>query len=103
MRWPSEAQVIAAAKGWARAAVAGGKASRVGLLGSYARGRAGPGSDLDLLVVTAGDPGPATRRALAFDATDLPVAADVIVVSKEEWQAHEAAGSGWSKEVRWLT
>ncbi|MEM0963163.1 MAG: nucleotidyltransferase domain-containing protein [Bacteroidota bacterium] len=67
---------------------------RVVVFGSYARGEAGPGSDLDLLVVlprvhdrravTVG-----VRRALA----DLPVAKDVVVVSAEE--AERRRDSPW--------
>ena len=64
------------------------------VFGSYARGEAEPGSDLDLLVVfpTVGDRRKVTvalRRALA----DLAVPKDVIVTSTEE--AARRAESPW--------
>ena len=58
---------------------------RVLVFGSYARGTAGPDSDLDLLLVMSevGDP-----RAVAIEArrvlADLPVPKDVIVTTPEE-------------------
>jgi predicted nucleotidyltransferase len=38
---------------------------RVGLFGSYGRGDAGVGSDLDLLLIVAGSSGPQHQRLLA--------------------------------------
>lgn len=64
---------------------------RVILFGSYARGDAGPDSDVDLLVVMDV---PGSKREKAVDIGvalhDIPVAKDVIVVRPEEfaWRRH---------------
>lgn len=59
--------------------------ARVILFGSYARGEAGPSSDLDLLVI---EPEVSTPRAesarLRRELRDLEVALDVIVVSSKQ-------------------
>ena len=67
---------------------------RVVVFGSYARGDAAPGSDLDLLVVLPEvgrrrDAAVALRRALA----DLPVPKDVVVASAAE--AERRRDSPW--------
>ncbi|MDP3768521.1 MAG: nucleotidyltransferase domain-containing protein, partial [Dehalococcoidia bacterium] len=51
----------------------------------YARGDWGVGSDVDLLVIVSASAHPSERRALEWDATDLPVPADVLVYTEEEW------------------
>lgn len=60
---------------------------RVVLFGSYARGDAGPDSDLDLLVVTPFE-GPRSQTALAvlMALVDLPVPTDAVVLQPEEWE-----------------
>ena len=60
---------------------------RVILFGSWARGEAGPDSDLDLLVVLPFK-GPRQRIAitLLMALADLPVPKDVIVLRPEEWE-----------------
>lgn len=59
---------------------------RIVLFGSWARGEAGPDSDVDVLVVTPFE-GPRHVVALALleELADLPVPKDVIVLSPEEW------------------
>jgi len=63
--------------------------ARVILFGSYARGEAGPESDLDLLVIEPEVASPRAESArLRRELRDLDVALDVIVVSArqaEEW------------------
>ncbi len=60
---------------------------RIILFGSHARGTARPGSDVDLLVVKQVD---GSRRQLATEIDlslwGLPVPADVIVVTPEEYE-----------------
>jgi len=41
---------------------------------------------LDIVVITAGDPGPLFKRSLRFPAERLPVPAEVVVLSREEWE-----------------
>jgi uncharacterized protein len=63
--------------------------ARVIVFGSYARGDAGPNSDLDLLVIEPEVPTPRAESArLRRELRDLEVALDVIVVSArqaEQW------------------
>jgi len=62
------------------------------LFGSYARGTAGPDSDVDLLVVM---PTTGSKREKAIEIGvalhDIPIAKDVIVVTPEEFE--------WRKDV----
>lgn len=60
---------------------------RVGYFGSYARGDWGVGSDLDVVLVVDRADGPFEERAMAVDATALPVPADVLVYTTAEWDA----------------
>ena len=68
------------------------KPEKVILFGSYARGKAGPDSDVDLLIVM---PISGSRRKKAVEIGialhDIPVAKDVIVVSPDDFE--------WRKDV----
>jgi uncharacterized protein len=78
----------------------------IGYFGSYARGDWGPGSDLDLVVVSdAVDPDP-FRRAAAFDTAGIPVPVDVLVYTPEEFERLCAGATGLGaairNQARWL-
>jgi uncharacterized protein len=81
--WPSADRVLDAAESWAqRLADADPAVVAVGYFGSYARGDAGFGSDLDLLVVRRdGAPQP---DLLGADVAALPVPADVLHYTEAE-------------------
>jgi len=83
LRWPDGDQVLAAAARWADRLyrhVPGVVA--VGCFGSYARGDAGVGSDLDLLVITESQVEPVGE----YWAVDhLPVPTDRLVYSSDQW------------------
>jgi hypothetical protein len=85
LRWPDRAAVEAAVRAFARAATARPLVRRVGWFGSYARGDAGVGSDLDLVVVVEASDLPFERRGTAWDTTALPVPADLLVYTEAEW------------------
>lgn len=52
LRWPSSAEVLEQAHQWAQRQAAGHpELEAVGVFGSYGRGDAGVGSDLDLLLI----------------------------------------------------
>ena len=71
----------------------------VGYFGSYARGDWGVGSDLDLVVIVDDSPEPFERRAARWDATGLPVPADVLVYTRAEWERLSAR----PREVVWVS
>jgi predicted nucleotidyltransferase len=90
MVWPSAEKVYRAAREWAeRLAQADRNVLAVGYFGSYARGDWGVGSDLDLVVII--DVGVAPGRlgqsqlSLPWGVDSLPVPAELVVYSAEEW------------------
>ncbi len=88
--WPDRAKVESALRGWAEeAGRARPELRRVGYFGSYARGDWGVGSDLDVVLVVAPTPVPVARRAAAWDLTGLPVPADALVYTEEEWRRRD--------------
>lgn len=93
LRWPDRDEVDRAIRAWAAdLAAAHASVTRVGYFGSYARGDWGVGSDVDLLVVVGRSPDSFPRRAAAFDATRLPVPADLLVYTEEEWKSMRGRG-----------
>ena len=86
LRWPDRRTVELAVRKWARALrAADPNVSRIGYAGSYARGDWGVGSDIDLIIVLQSSDRPFIERGRAFDATALPVPADVLVYVDDEW------------------
>ncbi|MHB1413868.1 MAG: nucleotidyltransferase domain-containing protein, partial [Chloroflexota bacterium] len=85
----------------------------VGCFRWYARGDWGVGSDVDLVVILASSPFPFERRSAELDAsltiapsvaTALPVPADLLVCTYEEWQrlTQHTAGGRLGQEVVWV-
>ncbi len=107
LRWPDITTVRAAARSWAER-VRGERPELVqlGMFGSYARGDAGVGSDLDLLAVVRETEVPFERRAAAWDLNDLPVPSEILVYTVAEWQALRRRGDRFSHmlahEAVWL-
>lgn len=85
-KWPERDEVHQALIEWA-AAQAEQKLGllRVGYFGSYARGNWGVGSDLDLIVIVDQDEQPFIERGQDWDISALPVPADVLVYTEQEW------------------
>jgi len=79
---------------------------RIGYIGSYSRGDWGVASDLDLILIVERSEQPFWRRALAFDALGLPVPVDMVIYTREEWQAMAARGERFyrtvEQEARWV-
>jgi len=79
---------------------------KVGYFGSYARGDWGVGSDLDILVVVEKSHHPRERRAIRFDKEQLPVPADLLVYTLDEWESLSASATKFaeviSREAVWL-
>ncbi|RKY68354.1 MAG: nucleotidyltransferase domain-containing protein [Candidatus Latescibacterota bacterium] len=87
LRWPDAQAVDQAVRRWARKIAAKRpEILRIGYFGSYARGNWGVGSDLDLVMVVDRAEQPFERRASQLDLTELPVPAEVLVYTVEEWE-----------------
>jgi predicted nucleotidyltransferase len=103
--WPKPAEVVDAVSRWAEtAAVAVPGLVRIGYFGSYARGDAGVGSDVDLVIIARNLE--AKERAQRTDRSRLPVPADLVVFTTEEWEQFMATESRFAKtlarETRWV-
>lgn len=107
LRWPDAAAVRRAAREWAvRQRRERPELVRLGIFGSYARGDAGVGSDLDLIVVVRGSAEPFIRRAAGWDTTPLPVPTELLVYTEAEWQRLQERGGRFAAmlkvETEWL-
>jgi hypothetical protein len=88
LTWPSVEAVDLAVRRWAKKVIKERSGVvRIGYFGSYARGNWGVGSDLDLIIIMEHTKEPFLRRAAGWDVTKLPVPADLLVYSKEEWRS----------------
>ena len=100
LKWPDRAAVDRAARAWAIDAAG----QHPGLLcaayfGSYARGDWGVGSDLDLVLIVAEASAPFERRALRWDLSALPVPAELLVYTEQEWQRMQAQGGRFARTL----
>ena len=107
LRWPKPELIFAAVKQWAEAQQALRPAlTKVGVFGSYGRGDAGVGSDLDLLLVDGPAIGAQQQRLLTWPLERLPLSCDPLVLSPTELQKLLASGSRMAielqRDLRWL-
>jgi uncharacterized protein len=85
--WPKRADVDRALRSWVETAADRHSALiRLGCFGSFARGDWGVGSDLDLVAIVAASDEPFERRALEWDLAPLPVPAELLIYTQEEWE-----------------
>jgi predicted nucleotidyltransferase len=104
--WPDRQRVEQALRRWAEWVVQSrGGVRRIGYFGSYARGDWSMGSDLDVIVIVDAADQPFERRPVSWDLTGLPVPADVLVYTEDEWRSldprsrfHETL----TREVIWV-
>ena len=67
LRWPDPDQVLARVLAWSQdISTSCSTLQGVGVFGSYGRGDAGVGSDLDLILVDAGAAGPQSERLMPW-------------------------------------
>jgi predicted nucleotidyltransferase len=100
LRWPDRQSVDAAARGWARAQAGRPGLEALGYFGSYARGDWGVGSDLDLVAIVSSSDEPFERRALAWDLSVLPVPAEILVYTRDEWARRLEQGDRFARMLR---
>lgn len=102
LKWPDQRLVLEALQHWAEtAAQSRSDVMRIGYFGSYARGDWGVGSDLDLVIIVESSAQPFERRSIEWDAVELPVPADVLVYTEEEWRSLSQRAGLW-QEVVWV-
>lgn len=106
-RWPTADTVLAALGTWAEAQAAKRSELRaVGYFGSYARGDAGFGSDLDVVAIVERSDSPPLERLRDWPFEELPVPADLLLYTVAEWRRLLARGGRFSdvmaREVRWV-
>lgn len=95
LRWPDREEVDRSVRTWAGAQVRShAGVRRIGYFGSYARGDWGVGSDIDLLILVDTTAERFERRSLAYDASSLPVPADILVYTSAEWGSLASADHG---------
>ena len=93
-RRPTREAVLDGLRTWAAAeAKRRPELEALGYFGSYARGDEGFGSDLDLIAVVAQSPLPFIERARDWKTETLPVPADLLVYTTEEWEALGDSGA----------
>ncbi len=107
LRWPQPEQVLAEVEQWAQVQQCRRSTlERVGVFGSYGRGEASVGSDLDLLLIDNTADGPQHQRLLIWPLEQLPLSCDALVLSPAEFQQLMASGSRMATELqrdlRWL-
>ena len=106
-RWPTAEQVLAEVRQWAQhQKVKVPSLQQVGVFGSYGRGTASFGSDLDLLVIDAQACGGQFERLKAWPFAELPLSCDALVLTPEELAQRLADGSRMAlelkRDLRWL-
>jgi UTP:GlnB (protein PII) uridylyltransferase len=107
LRWPEPKQVLAQVRDWSvKIAADHPGLERVGVFGSYGRGEAGVGSDLDLLLIDVHAQGPQQQRLLLWPLEELPLSCDALVLTPSELGALLASGSAMAsaleRDRRWI-
>ena len=107
LRWPQPERVLHDVQAWAAAQqLACRSLKRVGVFGSYGRGTALVGSDLDLLLVDDQAEGPQHERLIRWPLEQLPLSCDALVLTPLELEALMAGPSRMAAELqrdlRWL-
>ena len=98
--WPDHTQVDKAVRVWVvEVARQHPELLRVGYFGSYARGDWGVGSDLDLVAVVEKATERFERRSLRWDLSRLPVPAELLVYTEDEWQRLQVEGGRFARTL----
>ncbi len=85
-RWPTPEAVLSALQEWAHAqAAARPELIALGYFGSHARGDTGFGSDLDVVAIVKKSDRPRLERNRDWPYERLPVPADLLVYTVDEW------------------
>ncbi|UCF90182.1 MAG: nucleotidyltransferase domain-containing protein [Desulfobacterales bacterium] len=107
LKWPDRDTVAKALRDWAQAqSEEHPELERLGYFGSYARGDWGVGSDLDLIALIGETSEVFERRSLKWDLSVLPVPADLLIFTRQEWRRLQKQGGRFAltlaREVVWI-
>lgn len=107
LRWPDPEQVLQQVQVWTAEQQARRRSLQaVGVFGSYGRGTAGVGSDLDLLLIDSAAEGPQHQRLLKWPLEQLPLSCDALVLTPPEFERLMTSGSRMAqdlqRDLRWL-
>lgn len=101
LRWPDKEAVERGVLAWAEDVTKRrGEILRIGYFGSYARGDFGFGSDLDLIIILERSDLPMAERAAEWDTTGLPVPADLLIYTRDEWLSMKERGRFYDTVMR---
>lgn len=77
---------------------------RIGCFGSVVNGTWGVGSDIDIVIILDESSLPPLRRAAQWDTIDLPVPADIVVLTRHETETTPSSRfrNVIEKEVVWV-
>lgn len=101
LRWPDQEHVAREVWAWVeRERARHPEVVRLGYFGSYARGDAGVGSDLDLVAVVRASGEPFERRSIDWDLSGLPVPAEILVYTEAEWAELQRRGGRFARMLR---
>ncbi len=101
LRWPDARTVIDALHAWAEwVRRERPEARALGYFGSYATGRWGVGSDLDVIAVVDNSAKSFVERAAEWDTSSLPVPADLLVYTHAEWTELPRTCPGFAAVIR---
>ena len=98
LKWPDRDQVDRAVRGWADREAK--QLLRLGYFGSYARGDWGVGSDLDIIALVARTSDPFERRSLQWNLNTLPVPAELLVYTADEWSRLQKEDTRFARVLR---
>lgn len=99
-RWPDADQVSSSVGAWAHLLQERRKdVLAIAIVGSYARGDWGVGSDLDLLIILRESDQPFWDRQLEFDFSDLILPAEALIFSRSEWEQLEKEPNRFFRET----
>jgi predicted nucleotidyltransferase len=100
IKWPDLSAVKDSIDRWAREEVPKHPdLLRLGYFGSYAREDWGVGSDLDLVAIVTESCEAFERRNVSWSLTSLPVPADLLIYTEDEWKSLEGKGGLFARTL----
>jgi len=107
LRWPSPEEVLEQVRRWALVQQQQQPTLlQVGVFGSYGRGTASVGSDLDLVLVETAASGTQSQRLQKWPLDQLPLSCDALVLNPDELQqllnADSRMAADLKADLRWI-